>query len=161
MIRRLLRTIRLDATDARVFDSAAEPGEWAIPGGFVFSDADPDALTGKQKQAYRHGFLGLTSFGWSTVTMVADANEAVFQQAEDALAQHFLTRFGAPDLATAREAARHELEFAASLCDGPVNTLLCVDRQAGADGLIERFRIVRPASQDNHARIWDLVEDNG
>ncbi len=32
----LLRTIRLDASDTFVFDGAAEPGEWAVSGAFVF-----------------------------------------------------------------------------------------------------------------------------
>ncbi len=159
--RRLLRTIRLDNTDARVFDRAAEPGEWAIPGGFAFADDTPETLSGKRRQAFRHGFLGLTSFGWSTVTMVAEAGDSVFEQMTQVLAQHFIDHFGAPDLDAALAAAREELDFAAGLCDGPVNTLLCVEREPGADGVIERFRIVRPAPTENHARIWDLVEDHG
>ena len=63
---RLLRTIRLDASDALVFPRAADPGEWAVPGGFCFWDDDVAALEGKRRQAFRAGFLGLASFGWST-----------------------------------------------------------------------------------------------
>ena len=44
---KLLRTIRLDPSDTFVFDKAAEPGEWAVPGAFAFLDADPPALQGK------------------------------------------------------------------------------------------------------------------
>ena len=40
----LLRTIRLDPSDTFVFERAAEPGEWAVSGAFMFADADPDAL---------------------------------------------------------------------------------------------------------------------
>ncbi len=55
---RLPRTIRLDPSDLVVFERAAEPGEWAVPGGFPFWDDDPAALAGKRRQAFRAGFLG-------------------------------------------------------------------------------------------------------
>ncbi|MES1154798.1 MAG: DUF6505 family protein, partial [Pseudorhodoplanes sp.] len=45
---KLLRTIRLDPSDTFVFERAAEPGEWAVSGAFVFSDIDPAALQGKE-----------------------------------------------------------------------------------------------------------------
>ena len=32
----LPRTIRLDPSDTVVFSRAAEPGEWAVPGAFLF-----------------------------------------------------------------------------------------------------------------------------
>jgi hypothetical protein len=35
---KLLRTVRLDASDTFVFGAAAEPGEWAVSGAFVFWD---------------------------------------------------------------------------------------------------------------------------
>lgn len=34
---KLLRTIRLDASDTFIFDPPAEPGELAVSGAFVFS----------------------------------------------------------------------------------------------------------------------------
>ena len=53
---RLPRTLRLDPSDLVVFDRAAAPGEWAVPGGFAFWDEDPAALAGKRRQAFRAGF---------------------------------------------------------------------------------------------------------
>ena len=50
---KLLRTIRLDPSDTFVFDVAAEPGEWAVPGGFAFWDEDPAQMSGKRRQAFR------------------------------------------------------------------------------------------------------------
>ena len=44
---KLLRTIRLDPSDTFVFDRAADPGEWAVSGAFMFADANPDTLDGK------------------------------------------------------------------------------------------------------------------
>ena len=63
---KLLRTIRLDPSDGFVFAKAAEPGEWAVAGGFMFWDADPATLEGKERAAFRSGILGIGSFGWST-----------------------------------------------------------------------------------------------
>jgi len=45
---KLLRTIRLDPSDTFVFERAAEPGEWAVSGSFMFAEADPEALEGKR-----------------------------------------------------------------------------------------------------------------
>ena len=56
---KLLRTIRLDPSDTFVFERAAEPGEWAVSGAFMFWDADPATLEGKARAAFRAGFLGV------------------------------------------------------------------------------------------------------
>ena len=62
---KLLRTIRLDPSDTFVFDRPAEPGEWAVTGTFMFADANLAALEGKTRTAFRAGFLGTASLGWS------------------------------------------------------------------------------------------------
>ncbi len=142
MTLRLPRTIQLDASDRSVFDHAAEPGEWAVTGSFAFLDDAPDALVGKRRQAFQHGFLGTESFGWSTLVMVADAPDAVVRSVADALARHFMDRHGAPSWAAAREVAEHEVAFAASLCEHPVGTLLTIFRQHGPDGVVEQFATV-------------------
>ena len=56
---KLLRTIRLDPSDTFVFEHAAEPGEWAVSGAFMFWDGDPAAMEGKERAAFRSGFLGV------------------------------------------------------------------------------------------------------
>jgi hypothetical protein len=73
---KLLRTIRLDPSDTFVFERAAEPGEWAVSGAFVFWDRDPATLGHKQRVALRSGFLGIESLGWSTLAIVTEATEA-------------------------------------------------------------------------------------
>ena len=52
---KLLRTIRLDPSDTFVFENAAEPGEWAVTGAFLFADVDPATLQGKERSAFRSG----------------------------------------------------------------------------------------------------------
>jgi hypothetical protein len=157
---RFPRTIRLDGTDTRIFERAAEPGEWAVTGAFAFADKDPSDITGKQRQAFRNGFLGLDSFGWSTLVTIASIDDAQYEDVINRLAGHFVSHFGAPDVATALPVAREEAAFAASLCDHPVNTVLAVDRDHGDDGIIERFRVVEQNMKLEDIRIWEIVEDD-
>jgi hypothetical protein len=159
MTLKLPRTIRLDASDDFAFDVAATPGEWAVPGAFAFLDADPRTLTGKRRQAFRNGFLGLDSLGWSTLVTVAEVTAEMRDAVVEALAQRFVFRFGAPDLDAARPVARDEVAFAMSLCEHPVNTILAVERSADEDGGIrESFRVIEPPrtvdGQAPHAAIW-------
>ncbi|TDH59985.1 hypothetical protein E2C06_24640 [Dankookia rubra] len=137
---KLPRTLRLDPSDLVVFTAAAEPGEWAVPGGFAFWDEDPAALSGKRRQDFRAGFLGLSSFGFSTLVEVAEATPGQREQAVAALAAHVLARYGAPDAAAARAAAEEEIGFAASLCDHPPGTVLALARVVEDGAVRERFR---------------------
>jgi hypothetical protein len=138
------RTIRLDPSDTFVFERAAEPGEWAVSGAFVFWNQDPASLGQKQRVALRSGFLGIDSLGWSTLAIVTEATEADRQAMVRRLAGQLLEKFGAPDLEAARLAAEQEVAFAASLCDHPPQTLLAVQRSAEDGELRERFRTLKP-----------------
>jgi hypothetical protein len=140
----LPRTIRLDASDTFVFARAAEPGEWAVTGAFLFMDTDPADLGPKQRAAFRAGFLGVASFGWSTLAVVTEATEAERNAAIEILAARLVSDLGCPDTATALAAAREEIAFAESLCDHPPQTLLALHR-ALVDGEIrEQFRTLAP-----------------
>ena len=141
---KLPRTIRLDPSDTFVFERAAEPGEWAVSGSFVFWNRDPAALGPKQRVALRSGFLGIDSFGWSTLAIVTEATEAERQAMVDRLAGQLLEKFGAPDAEAARIAAEEEVAFAASLCDHAAQTLLAVQRSVEDGEIRERFRTLRP-----------------
>ena len=144
----LLRTLRLDPSDGIVFDRAAAPGEWAVPGGFCFWDEDPATMTGKRRQAFRAGFLGLGSFGWSTLVEVAVCEEAEREEALNALAAHLRAHYGAPDEAAARAAAAEEIGFAASLCEGQApGTALALAREVEKGAQRERFRTLHRASR--------------
>ena len=71
---KLMRTIRLDPSDTFVFDPPAEPGEWAVSGAFAFWDSDPATLEGKARTAFRSGFLGVETLGWSTLVQIVEAS---------------------------------------------------------------------------------------
>lgn len=157
---KLLRCLRVDASDERVFPRAAAPGEWAIPGAFAFADAEPGEMTRQQRQAFANGFLGLESFGWSTLVTVAEITPERLDQLIEALAERLLNEFGAPSRAEAVAAAREEIDFAASLCHHPLNTLLALERTFDDDIIREKFRVVEPPRDKPHARIWNIVADD-
>ena len=163
---RLPRTLRLDPSDTVVFDRAAEPGEWAVAGGFAFWDEDPAALAGRRRQEFRAGFLGLGSFGWSTLVEVAEAAPAERAAAVGALAARILEAYGAPGPEAARAAAEEEVAFAESLCDGhPPGTVLALSRAVEEGAVRERFRTLRrrdgPPADRTRLPVFGVVEVEG
>lgn len=160
---KLPRAIRLDPSDTFVFRKAAEPGEWLVTGSFLFGEAALPALDAKGKAAFRSGFLGVASFGWSTLAVVQEATEAERAAAVESLAGHLVDKLGAPDLATARAAAAEEITFAASLCDHPPQTLLALHRTMEDGEIRERFRTLTPrdASQSEGFRAFEFLEVAG
>lgn len=158
---KLLRTIRLDPSDTFVFDRAAEPGEWAVSGAFVFVNTDPADLAGKARAAFRAGFLGIASLGWSTLAQIVEASEVDHAAAVEALAQQFIVRFGAPGPVEARAAAAEELAFAASLCVHPVDTLIAVHRTREQGEIREAFRSLRPRGGPKPLRAFSFLEVEG
>ncbi len=166
---RLPRTIRLDPSDTFVFASAAEPGEWAVTGSFLFWDRDPATFNPKERAAFRAGFVGVDSLAFSTLVTVTPARAEEREAAVAALARHIRTRFGAPDDAAAREAAEHEIAYAASLCEGhPDNTLLALHRSMKDGEIHEQFRTLRhrdagaPGADrlHSHAKAFIVVESD-
>ena len=156
---KLLRTIALDPSDTFVFDAAAEPGEWAVSGAFRFYDRDPAALTGKDRAAFRSGFVGVQSWGWSTLVQIVPATADDRRALVDLLAHQLVQKFGAPDLATARPAAEEEVAFAESLCTHPISSLIAVHRAAEDGEVRESFRRLQlREGQDRHDKAFSFME---
>jgi hypothetical protein len=164
MALKLPRTIRLDPSDTLVFACAAEPGEWAVTGSFLFWDTDIAALTGKARAAFRAGFVGVRSLGFSTLVVVSDAQPEEREGAVEALARHIHEKCGAPDWEAACRAAREEVDFASSLCQHDVNTVLAMHRTLEGGEIREQFRALslrETSSGDRlhaHARAFEFVE---
>jgi hypothetical protein len=159
---RFLSTIRFDTSDEHVFEHAAEQGEWAVSGAFAFAGAEQGSLTGKARQAFANGFLGLGSFGRSTFASVAEISDRERAAIERVLARHLVADYGAPDEDTALPAAREEVEFVIDLCaESLINTVFTVRRHFDEEGGIrEEFRTIQaPTSQPMHSRIWNVVDD--
>ena len=158
---KLLRTIRLDPSDTFVFERAADPGEWAVSGAFVFADVDPAMLQGKERSAFRGGFLGVTSLGWSTLVQIVDASDEDRERLIAELSQRLVETFGAPDLEAARAAAEEEVAFTASLCNQPQDTLVAVHRSFEGGEIREAFRSLHAKGDARPLRAFSFLEVEG
>ena len=158
---KLLRTVRLDASDTFVFDAAAEPGEWAVSGAFAFWDKDPGTLDGKARAAFRGGFLGVRSLGWSTLVQIVEATEAERTRLVELLAEQLVRHFGAPTIAEAKAAAEEEVAFSQSLCTVPQDGIIAVHRSYEDGAVREAFRTLRPRDGNKPARVFSFLEVEG
>jgi hypothetical protein len=158
---KLARTIRFDPSDLNVFPAAAEEGEWALVGTFCFADVTPDALTGKLRQAFSNGFLGVESFGFSTLISVVSARDGDVETLTEQVATAFVERLGAPDIEVARAAAVEEIGFMVEICaQHTAGTLLTIQRELGDNGISERFRSLSKPDSCAEQKIWTMVEED-
>jgi hypothetical protein len=166
---KLPRTIRLDPSDTFVFEPPAEPGEWAVTGSFLFWEADIASLAGKARSAFRSGFVGVRSLGFSTLAVVSEADERERGEAIETLAKHIHDKLGAPDMDAARAAAAEEIGFAETLCRDEINTIIAMHRTLEDGNIKEQFRTLRPReraaggadSLHAFARAFQFVETDG
>jgi hypothetical protein len=144
-----LRTIRLDQSDGVIFAPAAEPGEWAVPGTFLFAGRRPEDMARKEQIAFRSGFLGIASFGWSTLSVVTVARGDDRIEAVTGLAHQLVTHLGAPSLDVALPAAEEEIALAEDLCAGhDEGTLVALHRRLDDTGALrEQFRTLKPRDE--------------
>jgi hypothetical protein len=163
---RLLRCLRLDPSDTFVFPRAAEPGEWAVPGSVMFWGADPAELLPKERAAFRAGFLGVATLGFSTLVEIAEIAEGDLDGVVEAFADALVAGAGAPDRAAALAAARDEIAFAQSLCDQPAGTVIAMHRSVEDGAVREQFRTLQRREGSTpgadrmhaHARAFEFVE---
>ncbi|WP_299962576.1 DUF6505 family protein [uncultured Roseobacter sp.] len=142
---KLARAIHFDDSDTRVFHSPARTGEWCISGGFEFSNWTDGDLTGKAKQAFTNGWLGVETFGRASCVAVTAIEPVERDALAEALAQHFVEVYGAPSLDAATSVAREEIAQMMALCeDQDTNTLLTVTRELTEAGVKESYRVIAP-----------------
>ncbi|SMX44356.1 DUF6505 family protein [Actibacterium lipolyticum] len=140
---KLARAIHFDESDQNVFFSPARTGEWAISGGFEFSNWSDGDLVGKARQAFANGWLGVETFGRVTFVAVTQIEPSEMEALADRLAQHFVDVYGAPSLDVARPTALDELNHMAELCeDHAPNTVLTVMRELTDAGVREQYRFI-------------------
>jgi len=140
---KLARAIHFDESDRNVFHQPARTGEWAISGGFEFSNWAEADLTGKARQAFANGWLGLETFGRVTFVAVTQIEPGEIAALTDALAQHFVSIYGAPTIEQAHVVAQEELQHMTDLCDEhDINTLLTVARELSDSGVKEAYRVI-------------------
>jgi Family of unknown function (DUF6505) len=142
---KMLKTLRLDLSDTFIFPKTSE-NEWAVSGAFMFWETDFETLNGKERQAFRAGFVGVNSLGFSTLVEVVEGEKG---EAIAALAQNILTHFNAPSLEAALDAATQEIEAACALADLPLGTLLAMHRTYEEGEIREVFRTLTPRAGAN------------
>ncbi len=137
------RTIRLDPSDTFVFERAAEPGEWAVSGAFVFWTQDPALLSPKARVALRSGFLGIDSLGWAHFRLghyaeaVAELERATGLSPADA---EIIDHLGDAYWRVGREAeARYQWTAALRLAPGP-------EREQTLRGKLEKGLPAKPSA---------------
>jgi Family of unknown function (DUF6505) len=155
-----LRSIRLDASDLQVFEHAASPGEWAVPGSFTLLDVDPLTHNPKQREAFLHGFVGTDSFGHTSLVTVADISPADLSRVIERIAVHLRRHCGAPDDNAARSAAEEEVGFTLEIAAHPPGTLIALQREQVDDGIEETYRTVSPPAGVDHSRVrlWAVAD---
>lgn len=140
---KLARAIHFDESDQNVFHNPARTGEWCISGGFEFSNWTEADLSGKARQAFANGWLGLETFGRVTFVAVTQIEPSEVAALTEALAQHFVDLYGAPSAAEASGVAQNEIAHIADLCeDHDANTLITVARELTEAGVREAYRTI-------------------
>ena len=104
-------------------------------------------------------FLGIPSFGRSTLVEVAEINAQELETVILRLAEHLVAHYGAPDIKTALPAAQEEVHYALSLCNHEPHTLIALDRELEGEEIIENFKRINPPSGADHSHIpqWELI----
>ncbi|MEY8829965.1 DUF6505 family protein [Sedimentitalea sp. XS_ASV28] len=144
---KLARAIHFDDSDRNVFSNPARTGEWCISGGFEFSNWTEADLSGKARQAFANGWLGLETFGRVTFVAVTQVQPGEVATLTDALARHFVDLYGAPSVDEARDVAQQEIAHMAELCEEhDANTLITVARELTEAGVRETYRTIKPQS---------------
>lgn len=142
---KLARTLRLDISDQNVFELPAPSGEWAISGGFEFSNWTEADLKGKARQAFSNGWYSIESGGRASFVGVCSITEAELEQLRQTLAKTFVEIYGAPDIDVAYPFACEEIDQMYSMCeDFEDNTLLMVSRTLTELGVEETYHTRAP-----------------
>ena len=158
---KLLRTIRLDPSDTFVFEQCGGARRMG-------SDRRLHIHRRRSLEARRQGargvplgFLGVASLGWSTLVQIVEASDDDRLAAIDTLAKQFVAHFGAPSIEDAVAAAEEEFEFAASLCNHPLDTLIAMHRSHDGGEIRETFRTLRPKDGPKPLRAFAFLEVEG
>ena len=92
---------------------------------------------------------------------VVEANDDARLAAIDTLAKQLVAHFGAPSVAEAVAAAEEEFEFAASLCNHPLDTLIAMHRSNDGGEIREAFRTLRPKDGPKPLRAFAFLDVEG
>ena len=146
---KLARAIHFDESDTRVYANSARTGEWCISGGFEFSNWGEGDLTGKARQAFSNGWLGLETFGRVTFVAVTQIEESEINPANRHLSRTFRNILRCPKYRGRPYRCIRGNSSDARLCDDhDPNTLLTVARELSEGGVHEAYRVIDTPEAD-------------
>jgi hypothetical protein len=92
---------------------------------------------------------------------IVEASDDDRLAAVDTLAKKLVAHFGAPSIDDAVAAAEEEFEFAASLCNHPLDTLVAMHRSHDGGEIREAFRTLRPKDGPKPLRAFAFLDVAG
>ena len=104
--------------------------------------------------------MGTQSFGRSTFVQVTTIAKEHYEETVRRLAAHIFESYSAPGMIDALAAARAEVDDMAKICEHRVGTLLAIKRMADDQSITERTRDITPPSEEFHARLWAIDDDD-
>jgi hypothetical protein len=122
---KLLRAVRLDDSDDRVFREfgAAKDGEPVVTGGFA---------------GCHSSFLAITSRARCSIAEVREVSDEEVEAETEAFAWHLVRGWSAPSWEAARRLAEDEIRHTAEVCETLAPEVwITVKRSQGADGNLE------------------------
>jgi hypothetical protein len=142
---KLLRAVRLDDSDERVFRAcgAAADGEPVVTGGFAVCDFEtaPRCDPPCHCQA---SFLAVGSRARCSIAEVVEVTEAELEEQVEALAWSLVKAWNAPSWEAARRAAEDEIRHTAEVCETlAAESWITVSRErpGGGEALEEQYAV--------------------
>jgi hypothetical protein len=133
---KLLRAVRLDDSDERVFIAcgAARDGEWVVSGGYAVCDF-ANARRCEPSCRCESSFIAVESRARCSIAEVDEVSESDLETQADALAWHLVRQWGAPSWEEARRVAGEEVRHTAEVCETlSPEVWITVQRAPNGDG---------------------------
>jgi hypothetical protein len=136
---KLLRAVRLDDSDERVFRGcgAATDGEWVVTGGYAVCDFDAAPRCDPACRC-ESSFVAVGASRRCSIAEVAEASDEQAEELVQALAWHLVKVWGAPSWEAAHAAAADEVRHTAEVCETLAPEVwITVKRQRGENAALE------------------------
>jgi hypothetical protein len=135
-VKKFLKAVRLDDSDGELYkkDGACDEGEWVCSGGFAVCNIAEGYRC--QPRCYCDAsFISITRRARCTIAEVVEVSDADIEIIKDALIQHLLLDWRAPEYEIARSVAEEEIDYTIELCETfPAEVWITVSRSPSRGG---------------------------
>jgi hypothetical protein len=117
-VKKFLKAVRLDNSDAEMYqkNGACDEGEWVCSGGFAVCNI-AEGYRCEPRCYCDASFISVTRRARATIAEVVEVSDADIEIIRDALTQHLMLDWRAPDYETARGVANEEIDYTIELCE--------------------------------------------